>query len=213
MRSTDAVELSRALSERGDAYLDALLTGTLRDIESGVAACPRKRSERGVRPGEAAARRDRRPRVSRLREARRRAAHAADQRLAVRNLARGDVRIVRRWREGGTGSADHDEDPRHRDRQECGERSHHSGADRDPASSIMASASRKRIASCRSPSEEARRLGVTPWILDKARLLYGLATQLGSPDDDITRLITHYERWANVEVTSGRHDAASDALP
>jgi hypothetical protein len=37
-RSTHAVEVSRALSDRGDAYLDALLTGTHRDIESGVAA-------------------------------------------------------------------------------------------------------------------------------------------------------------------------------
>ena len=51
-------------------------------------------------------------------------------------------------------------------------------------------------------SDEARRLGVTPWILDKARLLYGLAAQLGSPRDDITRLMTHYEKWASVEVSA-----------
>ncbi len=52
-------------------------------------------------------------------------------------------------------------------------------------------------------SDEARRLGATTWILDKARLLYGLAAQLGSPDDDVTGLVTHYEAWANVEVTAG----------
>ena len=52
-------------------------------------------------------------------------------------------------------------------------------------------------------SDEARRLKVTPWILDKTRLLYGLASQLGSSGDDVTRLITHYEKWANVEVNSG----------
>lgn len=51
-------------------------------------------------------------------------------------------------------------------------------------------------------SDEARRLGVTTWVLDKARLLYGLAGRLGSADDDITRLITHYEKWAKVEVRS-----------
>jgi len=40
------------------------------------------------------------------------------------------------------------------------------------------------------------------------RLLYGLAAQLGSPRDDVTRLITHYEKWVNVEVTSGPAVAA-----
>ena len=49
-------------------------------------------------------------------------------------------------------------------------------------------------------SDEARRLGVTLWILDKARLLYGLAARLGGSGDDVTRLITHYEKWANTEV-------------
>jgi len=49
-------------------------------------------------------------------------------------------------------------------------------------------------------ADEAHRLGVTPWILDKARLLYALAARLGSPQDDVTRLITHYERWAGVQV-------------
>ena len=58
-------------------------------------------------------------------------------------------------------------------------------------------------------SDEAVRLGVTPWILDKARLLYGLAAQLGNPDDDISRLITHYEKWASVEVRASPETAAS----
>jgi len=58
-------------------------------------------------------------------------------------------------------------------------------------------------------SDEARRLGVTPWILDKTRLLYGLAAQLGNPHDDVTRLITHYESWAKVEVTCEATDAAA----
>ena len=49
-------------------------------------------------------------------------------------------------------------------------------------------------------SDEARRLGVTPWILDKTRLLYGLAVQLGSPDDDVSKLATHYEKWAGIEI-------------
>jgi 3-hydroxyisobutyrate dehydrogenase-like beta-hydroxyacid dehydrogenase len=51
-------------------------------------------------------------------------------------------------------------------------------------------------------SDEARQLGVTPWILDKARLLYNLAAQLGSPDDDITRIVTHYEAWAGAVVVT-----------
>ena len=49
-------------------------------------------------------------------------------------------------------------------------------------------------------SDEARRLGVTPWILDKTRLLYGLAVQLGSPNDDVSKLATHYEKWAGIEI-------------
>jgi 3-hydroxyisobutyrate dehydrogenase-like beta-hydroxyacid dehydrogenase len=56
------------------------------------------------------------------------------------------------------------------------------------------------LAELEAVSDAARELGVTTWILDKCRLLYGLSCQLGSPDDDITRLITHYERWADVQV-------------
>ncbi len=63
-------------------------------------------------------------------------------------------------------------------------------------------------------SDEARRQGITIWIADKVRQLYGLAAQLGKPQDDITRLITHYEKWAGVEVrataTMGAHTAPSN---
>ncbi|CAN7347833.1 NAD-binding protein [Variovorax sp. LjRoot178] len=48
--------------------------------------------------------------------------------------------------------------------------------------------------------DEARRVGVTTWVLEKARLLYGLAIQLGSAEDDISRIATHYETWAGAQV-------------
>ena len=49
-------------------------------------------------------------------------------------------------------------------------------------------------------SDEARRLGVTTWILESARLLLGLAVGLGDAQDDITRLAVHYEGWAKAEL-------------
>ena len=55
-------------------------------------------------------------------------------------------------------------------------------------------------ASLERVSAAARDSGVTPWILDRTRLLYGLAARLGSPDDDASRLVTHYERWVGAEV-------------
>ena len=62
----------------------------------------------------------------------------------------------------------------------------------------------KRIAdACRElalMNVEADRQGVTLWVGGKTKQLYALAAQLGSPQDDITRLITHYEKWAKVEV-------------
>ena len=62
----------------------------------------------------------------------------------------------------------------------------------------------KRIAdACRElalMSEEADRQGVTMWVGGRTKQLYALAAQLGRPQDDITRLITHYEKWAKVEV-------------
>ena len=55
-------------------------------------------------------------------------------------------------------------------------------------------------------SAAARDCAVTPWILDRTRLLYGLAARLGSPDDDASRLVTHYERWAGAEVRTPAAD-------
>ncbi len=49
-------------------------------------------------------------------------------------------------------------------------------------------------------NQEADRRGVTMWVGGKTRQLYGLAAQLGKPQDDITRLVTHYEKWAKVKV-------------
>lgn len=48
--------------------------------------------------------------------------------------------------------------------------------------------------------DEARCLGVTAWVLERARLLYGLAVQLGSAEDDVTCLAMHYENWAGAQV-------------
>jgi 3-hydroxyisobutyrate dehydrogenase-like beta-hydroxyacid dehydrogenase len=56
------------------------------------------------------------------------------------------------------------------------------------------------LAALERVSAAARELGATPWILDRTRLLYGLAARLGSPDDDASQLVTHYERWADAEV-------------
>ncbi len=57
-------------------------------------------------------------------------------------------------------------------------------------------------------NEEADRQGVTMWVGGRAKQLYALAAQLGRPQDDITRLITHYEKWAKVEVkAAGRKRA------
>ena len=50
---------------------------------------------------------------------------------------------------------------------------------------------------------EAAQLGVAAWVLGKTELLYRLAASLGSADDDITRLVTHYEKWAGAEVRAG----------
>ncbi len=49
-------------------------------------------------------------------------------------------------------------------------------------------------------SVESRRLSVTPWILEQARLLYGLAIQLGNPGEDVSRLAIRYEHWAGTQV-------------
>ncbi len=62
----------------------------------------------------------------------------------------------------------------------------------------------KRIAdACRElalMSDEASRRGVTQWVGGKTRQLYALAAQLGAPQDDVTRLVMRYEKWAKVQV-------------
>jgi 3-hydroxyisobutyrate dehydrogenase-like beta-hydroxyacid dehydrogenase len=60
-------------------------------------------------------------------------------------------------------------------------------------------------------SEEARGLGVTTWLLDKVRLLYALAAQLGKRDDDVSRLAAMYEQWAAVEIRVGLGKSEAEA--
>ncbi|WP_121307705.1 NAD-binding protein [Paraburkholderia sp. BL17N1] len=51
-------------------------------------------------------------------------------------------------------------------------------------------------------TDEARRLGVTTWIFDKVRGIYGLVQACACPTDDVTTVARQYERWAGVEVRS-----------
>ena len=51
-------------------------------------------------------------------------------------------------------------------------------------------------------SDEASRLGVTTWVAEKTRLLYALAARQLKSGDDITKLVTLYEKWAGAEVRS-----------
>lgn len=51
-------------------------------------------------------------------------------------------------------------------------------------------------------TDEARRLGVTTWIFDKVRGIYGLVQACTGPTDDVTAVARQYERWAGVEVRS-----------
>jgi 3-hydroxyisobutyrate dehydrogenase-like beta-hydroxyacid dehydrogenase len=53
-----------------------------------------------------------------------------------------------------------------------------------------------------SVADEARRLGVTTWIFDKVRGIYGLAQEFANPGDDVTTIARQYEKWAGVEVKS-----------
>ncbi|MBL3960967.1 NAD(P)-dependent oxidoreductase [Burkholderia sp. KCJ3K979] len=52
-------------------------------------------------------------------------------------------------------------------------------------------------------TDEARQLGVTTWIFDKVRGIYGLVQACTRPTDDVTTVAQQYERWAGVEVRSG----------
>jgi 3-hydroxyisobutyrate dehydrogenase-like beta-hydroxyacid dehydrogenase len=49
-------------------------------------------------------------------------------------------------------------------------------------------------------TDEARQLGVTTWIFDKVRGIYGLVQACTCPSDDVTTVAKQYERWAGVEV-------------
>ena len=175
-------------------------TGTHRDIESWCSRLLASGSNAVFEPGEAAARSDRRPRVLRLREARRRAAHAADQRLALRNLARGDVRmrtsLARRrdWIaltmtkilgiETGRNAASARIIP-----EQVASRKFDHGKRIEEAYRELSLASERHAGSASRRGSSTRRGFSTD-----------LQCELGSPDDDVTRLITHYESWANVEV-------------
>lgn len=48
--------------------------------------------------------------------------------------------------------------------------------------------------------QEAHRLGVSCWVLEKATVLYRLAAAQRKPADDITQLATLYEVWAGVQI-------------
>ena len=58
-------------------------------------------------------------------------------------------------------------------------------------------------------SDDAREWGVTTWILDKVRTLYGLAAESSARDDDISRLAVIYEKWTGVEIRAGLGKASA----
>ena len=201
MPSTHAVELSRALSERGEAYLDALLTGSHRDIESGVAALLASGSNAAFeqakplleaiggrvfyvseKPGAAQLMQQINGSLFAILLAATCESYVAGAKAGLDALTMTKILGI----ETGRNAASARIIP-----EQVATRKFNHGKRIEEAYRELSFA-----------SDEARRLGVTPWILDKARLLYGLAAKLGSPNDDVTRLITHYERWANIEVTS-----------
>lgn len=51
--------------------------------------------------------------------------------------------------------------------------------------------------------DEASSRGVTTWVFESTRLLFGLATALNTHGDDVSELIRYYEGWASVEVRQG----------
>nr|WP_315592780.1 NAD-binding protein [uncultured Cupriavidus sp.] len=51
--------------------------------------------------------------------------------------------------------------------------------------------------------DEASSQGVTTWVFESTRLLFGLATALNTHGDDVSELIRYYEGWASVEVRQG----------
>ena len=62
--------------------------------------------------------------------------------------------------------------------------------------------------------DEASSQGVTTWVFEATRLLYGLATALNTHGDDVSELIRYYEGWASVEVRQGLlNDKGGQARP
>ncbi|MGF6872991.1 NAD-binding protein [Paraburkholderia sp. MM5477-R1] len=60
-------------------------------------------------------------------------------------------------------------------------------------------------------TDEARQLGVTTWIFDKVRGIYGLVQASTRPTDDVTTIALQYERWAGVEVRNAGSDTGRRA--
>jgi 3-hydroxyisobutyrate dehydrogenase-like beta-hydroxyacid dehydrogenase len=201
MPSTDAMAVARALGQRGEAYVDALLTGTTRSIAEGVTDV--------IAAGPNTVFSAAKPLLSAVGS---RVFHVSDKPGAAQvmqqmNGALSAILLAATCESYVTGAK--------------------AGLDPLTMTKILGIETGRNAASARIipeqvatrkfdhgktigqayrelslASDEARRLGVTTWIFDKARLLYGLAAQLGNPNDDTTRLITLYEKWAKVEVTS-----------
>lgn len=205
--STSAATLSAELKRRGAAYLDAPLTGTIRDAARGaltvIASGPKAAFEKakpvlemignrvfyvGKRPGAA------------------QVMHQINGSLASTLLAIA-CEVYVAGAKGGLAT-------------EMMTQVFSNGSGRNAASAHIIpeqAATRtfrhgKRIADALRElalmNEEADRQGVTLLVGGRTKQLYALAAQLGSPQDDITRLITHYEKWAKVEVKSAARKRA-----
>lgn len=206
MPSTTARELARALGERGDVYLDALPTGPAREIEAG--------SVNVVASGPAGVFAQARPLLESIGA---RVFHVCAQPGAaqVTQQINGALAatLLAVTCEAFVAGAKAGLDPSTMTKIlgiETGRNAASARIIPEQVATRKFDHGKLIEDACRElslVSDEARRLGVTPWVLDKARLLYALAAQLGGPRDDITRLITHYEKWANVEV---RSDPARD---
>ena len=199
LQSEDSVELARVLSERGDACVEALFTGRARDIEGGVSnlvtagahdaldhAKPLLESIGGrvfhvsERPGDAQVMQQINASLFATLLAATCEAYVAGAKAGLDPLTMTKIMGI----ETGRNAASARIIP-----EQVATRKFDHGK---PIGEAFRELSLL--------SDEARRLGVTLWILDKARLLYGLAARLGGSGDDVTRLITHYEKWANTEV-------------
>jgi 3-hydroxyisobutyrate dehydrogenase-like beta-hydroxyacid dehydrogenase len=200
--STQAIELARALFERGDAYLDALMTGSDREVENGVTAV--------LASGSNAVFEQAKPLLEAIGG---RVFYVSEEPGAAQLMQQINgslfATLLAATCESYVAGAKAGLDPLTMTKILGIETGRNAASARIIPEQVALRKfdHGKRIGDAYRAlsllSDEARRLGVTPWILDKTRLLYGLALQLGSPNDDVTRLITHYERWANVEVTCG----------